>query len=169
MYYQLTDEFELGADIDKTWSFFSKAENLPKITPPWLNFRVTTATPIRPQLDSTIDYTIRWLGVPLCWRTRIIDWAPPRQFIDLQIRGPYTLWHHQHTFEQLRNGHTRCRDRVIYKIPGSLLGRMIHTLLVRQQLLAIFNYRQQQIAKLLAPVNAIEAPAIQAIRWTPSR
>ena len=99
MYYELTDRFQVPASIEQTWAFFSNAENLPRITPPWLKFSVAASGPIEIKLDSILDYTICWKGVPIKWRTRIIDFTPPRQFIDLQIRGPYALWHHQHTFE----------------------------------------------------------------------
>ena len=51
------------------------------------------------------------------WRTKIIDWSPPRQFIDLQVRGPYALWHHQHTFTPTPSGGTDCRDRVARGMP----------------------------------------------------
>jgi ligand-binding SRPBCC domain-containing protein len=90
MYYELTDHFIVAASLENTWAFFSRAENLPRITPPWLRFTNQTPEPIHIRLDSTLDYTIRWAGIPIRWRTRIIDWTPPTQFIDLQIRGPYT-------------------------------------------------------------------------------
>src|SRR5690349_2949966 len=130
MYYELTDRFEVPASIDETWRFFSTADNLPRITPPWLKFTVTTPGPIEIRNDSILDYTIAWKGLPVRWRTRIIDFAPPRQFIDLQIRGPYALWHHQHTFEPKADGKgVICADRVIYKIPLGPLGRVMHALI----------------------------------------
>jgi ligand-binding SRPBCC domain-containing protein len=155
MYYQLTDHFIVAADQSATWEFFSRAENLPRITPPWLRFTNLTNEPIQIALDSTLDYTIRWAGVPIRWQTRIIDWTPPTQFIDLQIRGPYTLWHHQHRFTPTAEG-TECTDRVIYKLPGSLLGRAVHATLVRRQLQEIFRYRRQIIGQELGWVRAVQ-------------
>lgn len=154
MYYELAQQFTVGADADRTWAFFSDANNLSKITPPWMRFEVKTPGTIQMRAGSTIDYTLRWLGMPIRWRTRIIDFTPLRQFIDLQIRGPYALWHHQHTFEPVAGG-TRCEDRVIYRLPFSLLGRATHALLVRRQLIEIFTYRRQVIDRELGSVNAI--------------
>src|SRR5687768_314950 len=111
MYHELTDHFVVAAGPDKTWDFFSRAENLPKVTPPWMGFTVVTPAPVAIGEDAIIDYTVRWAGLPLRWRTRIIGWAPPSGFVDLQIRGPYTLWHHQHTFRPADGGGTECRDR----------------------------------------------------------
>src|SRR5687768_7683742 len=104
MYYELTDRFIVSAGVDQTWEFFSTADNLPGITPPWLGFTVKTRAPVQIEKDALLDYTIRWFGLRVRWQTKIIDWTPPRQFIDLQVRGPYVLWHHQHTFEPVDGG-----------------------------------------------------------------
>ncbi len=155
MTYELTDAFIVKADLQQTWSFFATADNLPAITPPWLRFTVTTPGPIHIQQDTHIAYTIRWAGLPIHWRTRIIDWTPPRQFIDLQLNGPYTLWHHQHTFEPVADG-TLCRDRVLYKIPFGILGQMMNGLVVRKQLTDIFEFRRKVIAERLGWVQAVQ-------------
>ncbi len=153
MYYELTDHFTVPANIDETWKFFSTAENLPAITPPSLGFCVLTPSPIDLQQDSLIDYTIRVGGLRLHWRTRIIDWSPPRQFVDLQIKGPYRLWHHQHRFCPNPNGGTDCEDRVTYSLFFGPLGRVAHALVVRRQLLNIFRFRRRVIAERLGPLR----------------
>lgn len=155
MHYELTDQFIVATDAEQTWRFFSDAENLPAITPPWLKFTVRTPTPIVLQHDSLIDYTIRVMGLPVRWRTQIIDWTPPRQFIDLQIRGPYALWRHQHLFAPVEQG-THCSDRVIYRVPTPVLGRLMHALFVRRQLLEIFRYRREVIGQRLGWVKAVQ-------------
>jgi ligand-binding SRPBCC domain-containing protein len=92
------------------------------------------------------------MNVPIHWRTRIIDWTPPRQFIDLQIRGPYLLWHHQHTFSPVSDG-VECLDRVIYRVPGFFLGRAMHAAFIRRQLLDIFEFRRKVISANLGWVR----------------
>lgn len=153
--YELTDHFEVSADLDRTWDFFSNAANLPLITPPWLKF--TIAMPSLPQIqqDTILDYTIRWAGLPIHWKTRIIDFTPKRQFIDLQIRGPYILWHHQHTFEPSPAG-VVCFDRVIYQLPLPGFRRLVHAAIVRKQLLEIFRFRREVIGKQLGWVRALQ-------------
>jgi ligand-binding SRPBCC domain-containing protein len=154
MHYELTDHFIVRAGIEETWSFFSDARNLPRITPAWLKFTVDAPGEVRLGQDSMIEYTIRWMGVPVRWKTRIIDWTPPRQFIDLQIKGPYALWHHQHTYAAGEEG-TICTDRVLYKLPGWLIGRATHAMVVRRQLLAIFRHRRQFVGGQLGWVRGV--------------
>ena len=166
MYYELTDHFEVAADIERCWQFFGSAANLPVITPPWLNFRIAMPTPLPAiRQDAVLDYTIRWMGVPVKWRTKIIDWSPPRQFVDLQIRGPYALWHHQHRFEPIGSGGggsaggaggMRCFDRVIYRVPLPVIGRVVHAAFVRKQLMEIFRFRRKVIGEHLGWVRAVQ-------------
>lgn len=150
----------MEADADRTWAFFSSADNLPRITPPWLRFKVLTPAPVRIGPDSLLDYTIRWKGVPLRWRTKIIDWQPPTRFVDLQLRGPYAMWHHQHAFVPLAEGGVSCADRVIYRLPFSLLGRIAHAALVKRQLLDIFRFRRGVIGQHLGWRRAVQ-PDVQ--------
>lgn len=159
MYYELTDHFVVASDLGKTWEFFGAAENLPRITPPSLAFRILTPRPIVIGQDSLLDYTIRWAGVPIHWRTRIIDWTPERQFIDMQLRGPYTLWHHQHMFTPSEEG-TICTDRVVYKVPGGPLGSVLNALVIRRQLLGIFRFRRRAIAGALGWVRAVQEDVV---------
>jgi ligand-binding SRPBCC domain-containing protein len=170
MYYELTDQFEVAADMDRCWQFFASAENLPLITPPWLKFSIAMPTPLPPiNQDAVLDYTIRWMGFPVKWRTKIIDWSPPRQFIDLQIRGPYALWHHQHRFEPIDPAGgggsgggadgaagVRCFDRVIYQLPVPLVRRVVHAAVVGKQLIEIFRYRRKIIGEHLGLLRAIQ-------------
>jgi ligand-binding SRPBCC domain-containing protein len=155
VYYELTDHFIVKADATTTWDFFSRAENLPAITPRWLNCKVQTPSPIDMRDGALLDYTIRWMGIPVKWRTRIIDWSPPRQFIDLQLRGPYALWHHQHVFEPTEEG-TSCRDRVIYRLPAGAVGRVAHRATVGRQLREIFRFRRGVIGERLGWVRSVQ-------------
>jgi ligand-binding SRPBCC domain-containing protein len=133
--------------------FFSDAHNLEAITPPWLGFAVVTPRPIDMRAGALIEYRLRLHGIPLRWRTRIAVWDPPRRFVDVQIRGPYVLWHHTHDFEADGAGGTVMRDTVRYGLPLGPLGRLAHRLLVRRDLEAIFDFRRQAVLASLSKVG----------------
>lgn len=123
---------------EEVWPFFADAGNLERITPPWLRFEVLTPLPLAMAVGTLIDYRLRWHGVPIRWRTRIARWDPPGAFVDEQLRGPYRLWHHTHTFER-HGDRTLMRDRVEYRAP---LGWIAHPLIVRRDVARIFDYRR---------------------------
>jgi ligand-binding SRPBCC domain-containing protein len=132
---------------ETVFALFSDARNLARITPPWLRFRIVG--PVPPMGAGTVlDYRIRWLGIPLSWRTYIREWDPPVRFLDVQVRGPYSRWEHRHIFLEERGG-TWIEDRLTYQLPFGPLGRLAHVLLVERQLEAIWSYRDHKVAELL--------------------
>jgi ligand-binding SRPBCC domain-containing protein len=139
-----TDELWLPRSREETFPFFADARNLQRITPPWLHFEVLTPGPIVLRPGALIDYRLKVHGFPLRWRTEITEWEPPQRFVDTQLRGPYRLWHHTHTFES-RDGGTLCGDRVRYRVPG---GRLVNTLFVRRDVERIFAYRRQVLGEV---------------------
>lgn len=142
--YTLQTELWLPRPRDEVFAFFSEARNLESLTPPWLKFEVLTPGPIEMRPGALIDYRIRIHGIPFRWRTEITEWHPPHRFADLQLRGPYTLWHHTHTFDQ-RHGGTLCGDSVRYRPLG---GALVNWLFVRRDVEKIFRYRQQRMKQL---------------------
>ncbi|MCA9729166.1 MAG: SRPBCC family protein, partial [Candidatus Eisenbacteria bacterium] len=120
----------LPAPLEEVFAFFAAAENLERITPPLLQFRVLTPPPIDMRPGALIDYRLKLRGIPLRWRSEITVWDPPHRFVDEQRRGPYRSWIHEHRFEE-ENGHTRVTDEVRYLAPG---GPLVHRWLIRPDL-----------------------------------
>jgi ligand-binding SRPBCC domain-containing protein len=137
-------ELWLPRPRETVFAFFAEARNLEQITPPFLQFEVLTPAPIAMRPGTLIDYRLRVHGFPIRWRTEIAAWNPPHRFVDTQLRGPYTLWHHTHTFRE-RSGGTDCFDEVRYRPRG---GALINWLFVRRDVENIFAYRREQLLKL---------------------
>jgi ligand-binding SRPBCC domain-containing protein len=134
--------------IDDVFAFFADAGNLEAITPAWLGFQVLSPQPITMRSGNRIQYRIRWHGLPMRWLTEIQLWSPPTEFVDVQLRGPYRLWHHTHRFESIDGGTLMC-DEVRYAMPLGALGRLAHAWSVKSELEALFDYRAVMISKIL--------------------
>ena len=141
---EFATELWLPVGPEELFPFFADAANLEAITPPWLNFEVLTPGPMAMRTDALIDYRIRVHGIPIYWRTRIAEWNPPHRFVDVQLRGPYTLWHHTHIFED-REGGTLCIDDVRYRPRG---GALTNWLFVRRDVENIFAFRSERLAQI---------------------
>ena len=133
----------------EAFDFFGDARNLERITPPWLRFRVVTPDPVEMGRGTLIRYRLRLHGVPVGWLTEIAEWKPGARFRDRQVSGPYALWDHTHTFEPDGDGGTNMEDRVIYEIPYGPLGELAKTLFVRRDVERIFDFRGEEIARLM--------------------
>jgi len=142
--YVLRREQWVDCPLNKVFAFFSEAHNLERITPPWLGFKILSISTGSMREGTEIDYRLRLHGIPIHWRTEILEWDPPYSFVDLQRSGPYRLWRHTHRFEAIGD-RTRMLDEVRYALPFGALGRVVHALGDVQR---IFDYRRQRIDKL---------------------
>lgn len=143
---KLVREQIIEQPIDQVFGFFSSAQNLEALTPPWLNFEILTPQPIEMHVGTIIQYALRVRGLPVQWTTAISSWRPPYEFVDVQLSGPYALWHHRHTFEA-RGNSTLVRDEIHYRLPFGWLGSLVHALIVKHDINTIFNYRVKAVAQ----------------------
>ncbi|MDB4985184.1 MAG: hypothetical protein JWN04_362 [Myxococcaceae bacterium] len=133
----------LHTPLDELFPFFADAKNLELLTPSFLSFEILSKPPIDMHVGTLIDYRIKLRIIPMTWRTLISAWEPPHRFVDEQLKGPYTLWRHVHTFEAQGNS-TLVIDHIDYKVFG---GSLINKLVVQPDLERIFSYRQSEMAK----------------------
>lgn len=147
--YTLQREQFLNATLEQAWEFFSSPSNLEKITPDHMRFKIVSALKEGPVYEGMkIEYTVSpFAGIPLRWVTLISEVNTPYRFRDIQVKGPYSLWEHTHSFAEF-NGGIRMTDEVRYALPLGPLGRMAHALLVKKELNDIFNYRNSVVEKL---------------------
>ena len=97
-----------------------------------------------------IDYKVKPLfGIPMSWRTEIKDVQKPNSFTDIQLKGPYRIWEHTHTFIEKENG-VLMQDVVKYQLPFGPLGVLTHALLVRRKLASLFAFRKAAIDRIFA-------------------
>ncbi|MGI8992057.1 MAG: SRPBCC family protein [Bryobacteraceae bacterium] len=163
MAYVLSCEMRAAVPIVEAFRIFEDPSNLARITPSWLNFRVTSRQ-VQMRKGAEITYRIAWLGLPISWKTIITEYDPPHRFVDEQARGPYAMWRHRHEFQEVPGG-TVVSDRVDYILPLGPLGRLAHWMVVKPQLREIFRFRQRAIAKMLgAAETSFTEPQITPLR-----
>jgi ligand-binding SRPBCC domain-containing protein len=159
--YHLRCELIAECPLLETFDVFKNPRNLAKITPAWLNFQVLTKD-VAMRKGAEIEYNIRWLGLPMHWKTLISEYEPPYYFVDEQAEGPYAQWVHRHTFESTPTG-TKVGDHVTYALPFGKLGEIAHSVMVKKQLEAIFRFRQREIGNLLGGKTVeVTVPVITA-------
>ena len=132
----------INRPLDEAWEFFSSPGNLSKITPGHMGFQITSGTPAKMYPGQIITYRVSpFPGLKTNWVTEITHVVERKFFVDEQRFGPYRMWHHEHHFEAHGTG-VLMTDRVSYKLPFGLLGRLAHFLFVKKQLQQIFAFRK---------------------------
>ena len=146
--YQLKTKQKLAIPLEDAWNFFSDPGNLPKITPPWLNLKVTSDLPDKMYEGMIITYKVYpFAGIPSNWVTEITKMKEKIFFIDEQRFGPYKFWHHQHHFKEIGDG-VEITDIVNYALPLDPISRPLNTILVEKKVKGIFKFRKNVIKDL---------------------
>ncbi|WP_420601427.1 SRPBCC family protein [Flagellimonas sp.] len=155
--YQLHAVQTLPISKQEAWDFLKNPKNLKQITPDHMGFHILSEVdkPIFP--GQIIQYKVNpFPGVSTKWVTEITHVLEGRYFVDEQRFGPYTLWHHKHFIEAVDGG-VQMEDIIDYKLPFGILGRMVHPILVKKQLIKIFKYREQKLVELFGKVEGIHS------------
>lgn len=146
--YTLERTQEVPKPLEEVWPYFATPENLEQMTPDSLRMRIITPPPLQMREGALFDYIVTTHGVPMRWTTLITDYEPPHRFVDVQLRGPYSFWHHTHTFARTASGGTLIGDCVRYMMPMGPLGDIAHALVVKRDLERIFAFRRKMITDL---------------------
>ena len=153
VYYLIQKQF-IQSDLDTVWDFFSSPDNLGKITPPEMNFKVLYQTGgSKMYAGQLISYKVSpFPFMRVRWTTEIKTVNDKKLFIDEQKLGPFSLWYHQHHFE-VKDGGIEMTDEVAWAVPMGLLGRLANTLFVSKQVTNIFAYRRKAVEKIFQGNN----------------
>jgi ligand-binding SRPBCC domain-containing protein len=139
--------------IEEAWAFFSNPANLGRITPPYLNFEITSDVPEKIYAGMLVTYRIRpILGVAVTWITEITYMAEPHFFTDEQRFGPYRFWHHQHFFREMKGG-VEVQDVVHYALSAGPFSKLANALVVRKRLEEIFQYRRDSLEEMFGRLD----------------
>ena len=138
----------LPITLEEAWDFFSDPGNLARITPPSMDFRITSAPQKKTYAGQIITYTIRPLfSVAMNWTTEITHVDQPNFFVDEQRFGPYRFWHHQHRFTPVDGG-VEMHDLVHYLLQHDQLAGLVNRLFVAPRLKRIFDYRSTALKEI---------------------
>lgn len=147
-FYQLIKTQKLPDTINEIWNFISEPANLKEITPEHMGFVVTNNSGAEKMYPGMIiTYKVSpLLGIKLNWMTEITHVKDYEYFVDEQRIGPYSLWHHQHKIEAIEGG-VLMTDIVTYQPPFGIMGALANSLIIKNQLQQIFDYRTVALEK----------------------
>ncbi len=139
---------QLAASPSEVYNYHARPGALERLLPPWQ--RVEIVRPIDALRDGAQAELFLRLGP---WRTRWVaehcDTRPGESFRDVQRRGPFAAWEHEHRF--IATGHgCRLEDTIRYRLPGRVLGALLGDRLVRRQLTRTFAFRHARTQRDLA-------------------
>jgi ligand-binding SRPBCC domain-containing protein len=109
------------------------------LTPPpvWVQFHK-----VEPLAENSVSDFTMWLGpLPVRW-TAVHTQVTVHGFVDTQQDGPFRVWQHRHSFQELGDGRIEVVDEINAE-PGNLISRFMWL-----NLPILFAYRGWQTQRI---------------------
>lgn len=151
--YRLEAKLNLPITKDQAWEFLSNPKNLKTITPQYMSFDILSGADRPIYAGQIIQYLVTpLLGIKTKWVSEITHVEKGEYFVDVQLYGPYALWHHKHFIKEIPGG-VEMEDIIDYKVPLGILGQLVHPFLVQPKLNEIFEYRRKKLVELFGEIK----------------
>lgn len=144
-------EFTVQASQPAVADFHQRSESMGAITPPPVIVQIHRAPETLVEGDE-MEFTM-WLGpLPIRWLARI-EQTTPVSFVDRQLRGPFAIWEHLHTYVAQPDGSTRVIDRVTAELSDHWFWKLVG-LGMWLNLPLLFAYRGWKTRRILGATSA---------------
>jgi uncharacterized protein len=142
----------LAVSPSKLYRYHCNPGAFGRLKPPWEKVRVAEPDHGIEEGDLRHLRIGPWPGVP--WLAHHQEFVPDRQFVDVQLKGPFASWRHVHSFQPRGDDGSTLTDRIEYRFPlGLPLGFLFKGMLERT-----FRYRHRQTMRDLKTMLAYPGP-----------
>lgn len=100
---------------------------------------------IAPTLQKGIEVpiTVRKFGLDFGWTIKVIEVESDKKFVDIQAKGPFAYWRHDHLFDSLEDRRSVMEDKISFSMPLGFLSEPIFGPQVISDLTRYFRYRHE--------------------------
>lgn len=135
------------ATPEKLWEFLADPKSLERLFPQPFHVKLRRQSPPQMEPGTLLHYRLRLYGLPFRWVSKIEEWNPPQRFVDVQVRGPYQKWIHQHEISALGKG-SLLQDQIRFQLPLGGFGRGLGLARAWKEVDEIFRFRNQQLTEI---------------------
>ncbi len=140
---------QLDHPAETVYRWHARPGALQRLSPPWETVRLLEqAGSIEDGERAVLEVAVG--PIPVTWVAEHRQNIPGRQFMDVQIQGPFARWEHAHRFEPIDEGRSQLEDRVEYALPLDPAARAVFGPLVAHRIRRSFDFRHRVTARDLA-------------------
>jgi len=138
---------EIAVDTQTLFEFHMDTNNLPKITPPWINVKIQfLELPLHQ--GSTIELDIKRFGLTQRWKMIISQLTSPTLICDEAVQSPFSSFVHHHHFEAIDENTSMLKDELTFSLPFYPLSLIVLPF-IKKDMQKMFDYRHKQTKTLL--------------------
>jgi ligand-binding SRPBCC domain-containing protein len=93
-------------------------------------------------LDQTVTWHAKHFGISWRMTSKITALDRPSRFVDEQVKGPFSRFHHEHIFESTSSG-TRMVDRITFDAPAGPIGYLVERAILARHLRGLIEARNE--------------------------
>ena len=151
----------IDASPEEVFRWHTEPGALQSLIPPWERVEVEEEGEIREGAEVRLRVRLGLISLP--WVARIERCLPGRSFRDVQVRGPFARWEHEHRMVPAGPAMCWLEDRIVYELPLGALGRWIGGRMVRSRLDRMFAFRHRVTREALAARRAARRLAVAVL------
>ena len=133
-----------------------------RLNPPWRPLYIVSKEGYI-ENGGTVTVKLSFIGNRgIKWKVKHEGYVKDKSFRDVQIKGFFSHWAHQHNFLDLKNNKSELEDKIDYKLPLGPIGKTFSRLL-NNNLTSMFQYRHRITKMDLETHQKIHNPKIRDI------
>ncbi|MEM9481376.1 MAG: TIGR01777 family oxidoreductase [Verrucomicrobiota bacterium] len=146
---------QIEASAGDLFDWHTRPCALNRLTPPWENVKTVEALPaLRNGARTTME--VRTGPIKQRWTAELQNVEEGKQFVDVQVNGPFAEWLHRHRFVRKGKSTSVLLDEITYRLPLGFVGQFLGGRFVKKRLERTFRYRHRvtadDVARLKEPL-----------------
>lgn len=147
-----THRSTLPASAAAVFAWHKREGAIHRLTPPWQDVTVLRKDP---SIDNESRTYLQIKKGPLRfnWIAEHCDYIEGKQFSDVQVKGPFAYWKHQHLIHSGDSSHSDLEETISYRLPGGVVGNAVLGSYSHRQIEQMLAYRQRTLVQDLLCVQ----------------
>lgn len=139
---EFTKRSTFPVPVHELFAWHSRPGAFQRLTPPWESVEMEVDEG-GIQEGARKVMVMRMGPVPLRWEAQHTDCKEDELFRDVQVRGPFATWEHEHRFSAEGDDRSGLEDHIVYRLPLSPLSQWVAGWAVRRKLERMFAFRHR--------------------------
>ncbi len=153
----------VAAAAEKVYQWHERPGALERLIPPWESIEVLHRDPGL-EAGTRVYLRMRKCCVKVNWIAEHLSCNPGRGFVDIQARGPFASWRHNHVFHPLDGANSDLEDTIDFSVRGGWLGHLLFGRCARVQTERMLAYRHRVTGHDLACIGRYsDAPSLRIL------
>ena len=150
-------QIELNAPIEKVFHYCADTDQMAKLLPPSLCFKILQRSTRHLSQGVTLEFEVRLFKIPFRRKLHVHSFSQGRHIACVGQPSSFFTCERDYYFESLPNNQTRVTDCVLYRLPLGPVGLLLDRLWVRSLFQRAFEHHRAVLQSIFQPVRRVSS------------